>query len=186
MNRARATWAASAIVALSLAACSGGGSGPDVASIGDRGSGGETTSTLSAEDAALRFARCMREQGIEMDDPDENGAVIIRFGADSDALRAAQEACAEFAPRLGSSSIANDPELQDRLRAMARCMRERGFDIPDPIIGGSGGSSGEPPAPPDAGQIDPEDPAFRDAERECARETGAPSPGAGGPQAGEP
>jgi len=44
-------------------------------------------------DRALEFARCMREHGVDMDDPAPDGRVTMRVQGDSPTFRAAQEAC---------------------------------------------------------------------------------------------
>src|SRR4051794_32085321 len=75
------------------AACSGSGSGGanGVASI--QTAAGKTASDhpaekdkakTSPEDAALAFARCMREHGVDMPDPDTGGGGgVVKFGATS-------------------------------------------------------------------------------------------------------
>ena len=71
------------------------------------GEGGRPEISPEDEEAMLDFARCMREHGIDMPDPGENG-MVFQFGGpdgesfDSDGFEAAQEACQELLPgRLG-------------------------------------------------------------------------------------
>jgi non-ribosomal peptide synthetase component F len=54
------------------------------------------------EDAALRFARCMREHGVDMPDPTfgRGGALQMRHDTDDPAWRAASEACQSELPKL--------------------------------------------------------------------------------------
>jgi len=44
-------------------------------------------------DRALRFAQCMRDHGVDMDDPAPDGRMTMRVEGDSPTFRAAQEAC---------------------------------------------------------------------------------------------
>jgi hypothetical protein len=71
------------------------------------GEGGRPEISPEDEEAMLDFAQCMREHGIEMPDPGENG-MVFQFGGpddqsfDQDAFEAAQEACQDLLPgRLG-------------------------------------------------------------------------------------
>jgi hypothetical protein len=75
------------------------------------------------------------------------------------------------------------------MREMAACMREHGFDVPDPVVtaGPNGRVTARAEADPDdtdRPDFDPEDPEFRAAERECADEVGlddfGPGRGPGG------
>ena len=58
-------------------------------------------------DQALKFARCMRENGVDMPDPQVTGSggVLMRarrgsFNPDSPAFRRAEQACREFRPEM--------------------------------------------------------------------------------------
>jgi hypothetical protein len=55
----------------------------------------------------VAFARCMRQQGINMPDPDANGATDMRgIGVDPDGpkFKAAQQACQQYTPNGGKQS----------------------------------------------------------------------------------
>ena len=171
-------------LALAISACGGGGDdGDGVATLtGSDGAGGDTTTTtVDPEEGMLRFTRCMREHGVEMPDPGGDGALLIDPDSGIDpsdpTFRAAEEACAEHLPQAGAVQSDQDlAELQDQLRAMAECMRDRGFDVPDPEIR-KVGDGGPPPDPSGSPGFDPDDPAFRAAERECSDGAGRPTPG---------
>ena len=61
----RLTTATAAVTAsMLLAACGGGSDG------GATGGGDRESREQKAEDAMLKFAQCMREQGVEVGDPD--------------------------------------------------------------------------------------------------------------------
>jgi hypothetical protein len=111
------------------------------------------------EEALLAFAECMRENGVNIPDPqlDEDGRLSV-----APDVEAAFEACQEELPDIGQA-IEFDPDqeaaLADAQLEFARCMRENGVDIPDPT--GDGFTIG-----PDSG-IDPNDPDVQAAFEEC-------------------
>ncbi|GAA4190727.1 hypothetical protein GCM10022252_29450 [Streptosporangium oxazolinicum] len=66
------------------------------------GSGKKTLSDPKTQDALLRFARCMRENGVDMKDPDFSGGPV-RIGGEgmdpeSPRTRKAMESCQEHLP----------------------------------------------------------------------------------------
>lgn len=141
-----------ALTLLVVGACGAGGgssSSDDVASLGGtaKASTGKPTETKDREKAWLDFAKCMREQGIEMADPevsDNGGMVRVRPAAraaappDEKKMEAADKACRHHIEGVdGGPGKLDDPEMQDRLVKFAQCMREQGIDVPDP--GSDGG-----------------------------------------------
>jgi hypothetical protein len=162
-------------LALALAACGGSPEGDGVASLGGAGSANDNSSeTPSAskdpQQRALDFAKCMREHGIDMPDPevDDQGRIKVRVGAggagkrpDPKKLEAAQKACGSLMGG-GDGPAQLDPEDRDAMVAFAKCMREHGIDMPDPTDGGltvrkeAGG-----------GGVDPESKEFQEAEKAC-------------------
>jgi hypothetical protein len=165
--------ALAAALVLALTACGGNGDSDDVASLtdttgqsttggsGDGGSG--APSEQEREEAALEFAQCMREHGVDFPDP-VNGRFEFRStpGDDQAKVQEAQEACQDIledaAPPLDEEQQA---EMQDALLAFARCMREHGIDFPDPQFEEGGGAL----------QMLPEgtedDPKFDEAQEAC-------------------
>lgn len=117
-------------------------------------------------DAPLKYAQCMREQGMTwFPDPNPGGGTAIRVpkGLDPKKFEAAQKACREFAPNGGEAGK-TDPEMIEMGRKMAKCMRENGVpDFPDPQPNGS--------IKLDRGKISsgPGDPAFDKAEQKCSQ-----------------
>jgi hypothetical protein len=159
-------------LALALAACGGPPEGDRVATLS--GGGGATTTTSGGgegagkdpQQAALDFARCMRQHGIDMPDPevDDQGRVRMRIGAgdrpDPRKLEAAQKACGNLMGG-GDGDRQIDPAARDAMVAFARCMREHGIDMPDPT--GDGlllRRDGE-------GGPDPSSAEFQEAEKAC-------------------
>ncbi|RFU41565.1 hypothetical protein DZF91_10910 [Actinomadura logoneensis] len=155
------------VLALGLAACGGGGAKD------------ETTpqSAKKAGDAAKMrdFARCMREHGVDMKDPDDSGRVMVQQtagangGPNADELmKSAQKACRHLMPNNGKPRMAG-PQEQEKMRKFAQCMRQHGIDMQDPGADGGvritmskppgqGGSQGGSPA---------DDPKLKAAQEAC-------------------
>jgi len=188
---------AALVVALVAMACGGSG-GSGVASLESADPGGNADASLSPsidpEEAALAFAQCMRDNGIDMPDPqvDANGRMRITIGAgggtgeiDRDQMQAAMESCRELMPGSGLGGPGGrelTPEDQDEMLAFTECMREHGVDMSDPQFGEGGGFiRGGPGASGDDGgpAFDPNDTDFQAAQEAC-REL-LPGFGSGGP-----
>ncbi len=176
-----ATVAALAMVA---AACTSAGSDSDqgVASLGTN----ETTTTAAStddqvskaqadEEAALAFAQCLRDEGLDVDDPTVDSSGNIRpprmrdlleatSGLTRDEIETAREACMPLLDdfTFGFENV-DQTERADRLLEFASCMRDNGYNLPDPDLtkmsGGGGGPFG--------GAIDLTDPAFQKASEAC-------------------
>jgi hypothetical protein len=181
------------------AACGGSGSGSNgVASIktasdqsGDSTDKDSDKKETSPEDAMLAFARCMREHGIDMPDPDTSGGNgVVTFSAsaagegakldpEADKFREANDACKDLMGDVGPMNMSPEQqqEMQDQALAFSRCMREHGVNMPDPTFGGKGEMMMK--IGPDDG-LDPEDPKFQDAQQACGSAFG-PGGGKGGP-----
>ena len=104
----------------------------------------------------LAFAKCMRDHGVDMPDPDPNmtgmAMPAIKAG-DADKASKAMDACKKYAP----DNIANpdDPAVKAKRAAFAKCMRDHGVNMPDP---GSGSMT-----------MDGSDPKFQDALKACQK-----------------
>jgi hypothetical protein len=156
-------FAGAAVAALALtlvvAACGGeeDGGGAQVASLGENDAATTTTTSTTAEDpeeAMLAFARCMREHGIDVPDPDSSGEVRIRgrasaagkgrsSEAQNEKFEKAQKACGDLLEDARPAPLSEEDRaaMQDAMLAYARCMRGEGLDFPDPDFsqGGRGG-----------------------------------------------
>lgn len=122
--------------------------------------------TASAQQDGVRWARCMREHGVQVDDPSGGGPVRIGGqDADSAALAAATKACRQYAPKADLDA-AQQQQVQQQVLAFTRCMREHGVNLPDPQAKGDG--SVVIGGPGDGGDLpDPQSPAFRTAQQAC-------------------
>ena len=162
MTRALTSLTAAGCAALALAACGGDGGG------GER----SASPQQRAQDAALKFARCMRENGVDVPDPQvgDNGMVMVAPGEgqgpdpSDPKVRAATEKCGKHLDVGGEAQDQRlSPEQRDAFVAYARCMREEGVNVPDPSAedGGIVGRVGDPDLP------DPNSPAFKRAHGVC-------------------
>ena len=182
---------------LLAAACSGSDSGSGVASLEtqtdtaqdlDPTSGDAAVDdSVSDEEAILAFAACLRNQGLDIEDPTVDADGNLRpprprdIGEDDrEVMRSAMDACSENLENVAFGlDGADQTERQDQLLEYAACMRDNGFDMPDPnfsAIGAPGQGGGGP-----FGAIDRDDPAFQAAQEACADIFGADGhiPGAG-------
>lgn len=133
------------------------------------------------EEAALAWAKCMREHGVDVPDPEmgEGGRLTIRPGmapgrrlddVDSDAFREAMQECGRPFGRSGPPALSDEQreELQETMLEFAKCMREHGVDMPDPDFSGEGGGGifrfrgGN-----GAGGVNPDSATFREAREAC-------------------
>ncbi|MFG2089654.1 hypothetical protein [Spirillospora sp. NPDC048824] len=92
------------------------------------------SASLSAEDAELKFAQCMRENGVDVPDPGSGDAAAKRLGEGTERkkLEAALEKCRSWLQAGGRMPDLKDPKVRDQYVEFAQCMREHGVDIPDP------------------------------------------------------
>jgi hypothetical protein len=121
-----------------------------------------------ARKASLKYAQCMREQGIDMPDPIFEDGGTRQRGPDGDVpptkLKTADQACDKHKPEFEPSDLSEkeQEEFKKAALANARCMREQGIEnFPDPTFGGNG------QATISIRGLDPEDPDFREAEEAC-------------------
>ena len=147
------------------------------------------------DEAILAYADCLRENGIEVDDPQAGATgarAIFGGGPESDGptidrqseeFLAANEACGVI---LEASRPEIDPEAeQERLEgqlALAQCIRDNGYEqYPDPAIGSDGRLERVRGQGFDDLGIDRRSPEFQEAIGECRDEIGLEGgPGFGG------
>jgi hypothetical protein len=192
MIRSVQSAAAGLLLAVVVAACSSAGAAPSgVASLESQGTGpassAEPSASLDPEAAQLEFAKCMREHGIDMPDPETapGGGFTQRLEVgkdDAEKMQAAQQACDHILANAGNFRGELDPEQLDKLVDFAQCMREHGVDMPDPTTNGKGGimfrsngsaSGSDGPDKVTSDGIDPESPEFQAAQEACGSILGA-------------
>ena len=173
------------VLALVAAACSDSVDSAEIASLeADSANTSEDASASNAggdpvaqsEAAMLAFTQCLRDQGIDIDDPtmDADGNMqlppinieVPDIVADPDEAPDMSEfedmiaACEEHLEGVVSTfSTADTTEIEDMFLAYAECMRDNGVDMPDPDFSSGGGVI-------DLGAIGGED--FEAAEAACS------------------
>lgn len=134
--------------------------------------------TADPEDAMLEYAACMRENGVPMDDPQGGeggrGLTVMGEGIDPEVMRAAEEKCGDLLeaamPEDGGKEL--PAEQKEALLASAQCMRDRGWDIPDPEFAG-----GRVTQRIEKGSgIEPGNAKFESDMQECQQESGVEMP----------
>ena len=123
------------LLVIGLSACSP----TEPSATGSNGTGSNGTSG-SAEGAdpqfewELKFTQCLRDEGIDIADPDPVKGVG-EFTRD-DAYRAASAVCEDTvgAPPSVGEKLTDEEYLQKALK-MAACYRENGYDVADPASG---------------------------------------------------
>lgn len=202
-------WLSLAVVAgLVFAACGGAEEATEgVASLEDvteETSVTTTTIEFDQEQAVLDLVECLRAEGLDVVDPEidsEGNVNMLRWlrrleeqGLDQADVEGAIDGCADLIEnvRLGFTRDLDFTALQDQLLVFAECMRENGYDMPDPdfsSFGQGGPGQGGPPGPGAGpfGEIDPEDPDFQAALEQCEDTLPGFGPGGrGGPGGGRP
>jgi hypothetical protein len=159
--------------ALALGAC---GSSND-----NGGAGSGQSSGDKAFQGALKYAKCMRDHGIDMPDPQRVGSggikQTMKAGANiSNAkMQAAQKDCQKYMSTGGGRTLSagERAKVQNAMLDYAKCMRAHGVDMPDPKFSGSGGGVtfqlGGPGGKKggSTGGPNPESPVFKKADEAC-------------------
>jgi hypothetical protein len=165
----RGLWAPVALLAtlaLALAACGG----------GDEEDGEDGISRTEVEDAGVKFAECMREHGIDVRDPKPGGQglrdMFEEVDRDDPAFREAERECEKHLEEV-VAEIDDDQrrELEDARLEFARCMRGKGFDVPDPQSGLGEQQAGG------LGDLNLDDPRVQEAVDACSQRIASALPG---------
>ncbi|MDD9376998.1 hypothetical protein M8Z33_10020 [Streptomyces sp. ZAF1911] len=140
MKRSTTMTAAALLTGLTLfvTACTGGTGGSDKKEDGSSQSGGSGGSGGGTDaDNALKLRKCLRDNGVDAPDPkpgEDPRGMTVGAGADQEALKKAMEKCGMSAPGGGGEM----PQAEkDKALAQAKCMRDHGFDMPDPEFNGN-------------------------------------------------
>lgn len=164
-----------AALAVLTASCGAPG-GPGVPSVGARHAA--SGPRLTAEQARLRWAQCMRAHGVNQPDPGSQGqsagGQVITNKA---TYNAAQQACAHILRDAGlNTSQAPSAAQMDRLLRYARCMRAHGEQVSDPRL-----ENGQVVFDVPKGSVN--SPQYRAADQACHQLLGSgKSGGNGGPK----
>ncbi|MCQ8193560.1 hypothetical protein [Streptomyces rugosispiralis] len=129
---------------LVLSACGGGGGDKDVASAGgekkpsagaSQNASHKEKSPEEMQKARLKYASCMREQGIDMPDPDADGTNVV-MPADPKKFQAALDQCKRFMPNADGRAPEYTPEQKAKDVKLAKCLRDKGIEAEDPTDDG--------------------------------------------------
>lgn len=160
------------LLAAGLGACGGQEAGAG----GPSAPGDPATENVADDKAQLAFAKCLREQGVEVSDPDGSGGGIqIKLRAKPGEAggmtpRRLQQATKECRDKTGGGppepTEEQKTEMRDGALKFAKCMREHGVDMPDPQFEGDGAVLSRGPG---RGGLGPDDPAFQKAEGACQK-----------------
>ncbi len=149
-------------VALIASACgSGSNASAEVASLDSTtGTAPDTTSPANTQEALLKYAACMRENGVNMADPtfDADGNPTgggFGPGSDidprSDAFQAAQTACGDLLQGVQFGGRGRNPidreQIQNSLNDFTACLRDQGLQVDDITFGPPRGANGAATAP---------------------------------------
>jgi len=161
---------------LALSACSSTGQSSGIAQLGNPTSNPTASAKAagSAEDQAIAFAQCMRDNGVDFPDPTVDAQGNPSFAGAFDrsksgginpggtSFRTAITACADLAKGLqiggGGGGGFDQTAIKEALYTYTQCLRDQGLDVGDITLGagragggaaaGSGGNAAPPSAAP--------------------------------------
>ena len=151
-----------AVVALALV-LAGCGSEPKDAQVAS-GNGAQASAgppSLSRDEKGVKFAQCLRENGIDVKDPEPGKGIQLKLdpssGVSKEDVDKAMEACKQWDPQADGTNNSN-PQAEENGRKFAECMRKNGVEkFPDPKPGQRGimidKATGEDPDFPKAQEI---------------------------------
>lgn len=160
---------------MSLTACGSGSDSDDgggVASLSEDSGSDSDADSGDSEEEALQWARCMRDEGVDIPDPETDADGSVRLGRvevgpggdiDPEAFQAAIDKCGE--PPGREMSEQDQSKMQDAALEFAKCMRDKGYDFPDPTFDEHGGMMFQ--RQEGGGELDPNDPQVQKDMNEC-------------------
>lgn len=127
------------VVVFGLSACGGGNGDDGVASGGGKATPSAAASqkgTGNTADAQLKFAQCMRQNGVDMPDPQPGQPLRVPDNADPSKLETASKKCQPILQQGGGQINPQDPKWRDAMTKFAKCMRQHGVQMSDPDSSG--------------------------------------------------
>lgn len=121
-----------------------------------------TAAADDPQDQGVKFAQCMREHGIPMEDPKPGEGIRLTVPQDipKEDVDTANAECKQYLPGGGDRPVPTDEEME-KLRAFSQCMRDNGVEkFPDP--GQDGGLMID-----QGSGVDPESDEFKAAQEAC-------------------
>jgi len=131
----------------------------------------EANRQAEARKAMLDYAKCMRQHGVDMPDPQFDGGHVSQKGpvhVNEAKMRKADGACESIRDRIKPPELSDEEKAEFKQKAVAhsRCMREHGVDLPDPTFDENGGAQVHIPK---GGGLNPETAKFKAAEKACSK-----------------
>jgi hypothetical protein len=151
-----------ALGAYGMSGCGGKDSSSGGVATGNGSSAPKPSATASAAADLTKFAECMRDNGVDLPDPDPNtGRIDIRRlrGNNDPKFQHAMEQCRSLLVGAAGGQQLTPAEIE-QLRQFAKCMRDNGVDLPDPDPGGGLFTA--------MGKLDRNSPIFQKAMQSCA------------------
>ncbi|MFJ4963269.1 hypothetical protein ACIP6P_12625 [Streptomyces sp. NPDC088729] len=142
-----ATSVLAVLLAVGTAACSGEAPdkpAADAPAAGDTagGTGGGDSTPDSGQDPGVVYAACMRDNGVEVDDPKPGERPQIPEGTPPRVMDKLEKVCGEL-PGSGamtgglSSDVLKSPEVEALRLTYLTCMRKNGYEQPEPDANGN-------------------------------------------------
>ncbi|RZU19685.1 hypothetical protein EV645_1903 [Kribbella rubisoli] len=135
----RKTILAATVLAAAVLITGCGADKPDAQVASGSGAQQSTTPTsapasLSQDEMAVKFTQCLRENGLNVPDPEPGKGPMLKFdknsGVTQEQVQKAMEACREYDPQSQGSA---NPQQAENGREYAECMRKNGVEkFPDP------------------------------------------------------
>ncbi|GAA2797418.1 hypothetical protein [Kribbella solani] len=90
--------------------------------------------SLSKDEMAVKFTQCLRENGLNVPDPEPGKGPMLKFdknsGITQEQVQKAMEACRQYDPQAEGGA---NPQQAENGRKYAECMRKNGVEkFPDP------------------------------------------------------
>jgi hypothetical protein len=121
------------------------------------------SASMNQQDALVKWAACMRQNGVAVSDPGTTtGPLIPQGGVNTQTLQRAQQSCRSYLQAAGGDQDGTDGAATlDKFLELAKCMREHGVqDFPDPVLDETGGVTFK-------GKIDRKAPHYQEAADAC-------------------
>ncbi|MFD5099368.1 hypothetical protein [Streptomyces albidochromogenes] len=137
-RRSLSATAAVLLLATGAAACGGedktaASDSPSASTGGDDGAPQDTSTSDQQADDGVKYAACMRKNGIDVADPAPGENPQLPEGVAQSLLKKAEKECGEPAgsQQAGSGGLAGDPKLEELALADQKCLRENGYEMPE-------------------------------------------------------
>ena len=173
--------AALVLVALLIAGCGGSSSGSSTGEDSSTTASGGPAGGPGGFEISEEAQTCLKEKGVELPEPGSGGGPPQGGGAPPSGeggpprgfgggarMKEAFEECGVELPRgkPGGPNV-NSAAFKKQIKEYVACVRENGYDLPEPNLSGGGPVFSE-------SEVDQEDPKFKEASEACQGKLGHP------------